>query len=201
MDWTKYSKKVVVVASPGVDQLGTEVGRAMPGDQVKFHMLASYTALRPKFRIALKTFGADTLRTKEYLSTLIDGSTAFMEVSIPSTSATIGTLKKSSPQSVADFLVPYVQTMTLGETAEFFIDFKLLDEKTKSLFFQERLKGQYESLPTDAQSLTIVLDCFRIVRSDPAGEKRVEHCRPNRNGNGAKAFESSMKNDSSQQSW
>ena len=172
MDWTKYSKKVVVVASPGVDQLGTEVGRAMPGDQVKFHMMASYTAPRPKFRIALKTFGADTLRTKEYLSTLIDGSTAFMEVSIPTTSATKGTLKKSSPQSVADFLVPYVQTMTLGETAEFFIDFKLLDEKTKSCFSKRDSRGNTKAsrrMPSRLPSYWIVSGLFAVIPPGKSG--------------------------------
>ena len=191
MDSTNQYSKKTIFPSLGVDQLGTQVGLAMPGDLVKFHMTASYSAIRPKFKIAGKKFGAETMRTKEYLSTQVVGSTAFIEVSIPPTiSATATTTGKT--KSVAEFLAPYARSMTLGETAEFFIDFKSLDEKSKNLFFQERLKGQYKSLPTDAQSLTILLDCFRIVRSDPAGKKRVEHHRPNRNGNGAKAFGSYM---------
>ena len=56
---------------------------------------------------------------------------------------------------------------------------------------EEILKDQDKSLPTDAQSITIILDFFRIVRSY-FGKKRVEYRRPNRNGNGAKAFGSYM---------
>jgi hypothetical protein len=56
---------------------------------------------------------------------------------------------------------------------------------------EEILKDQDKSLPTDAQSITIILDFFRIVRSY-FGKKRVEYHRPNRNGNGAKAFGSYM---------
>ena len=184
MDSTIQNNKKMIFPSPGVDQLGTQVGQAMPGDLVKFHMVASYSAMRPKFKIAGKKFGAERMRTEEYLSTPIVGSTAFIEISIPPTPIAV-------KKSVVEFLAPYAQTMTLGETAEFFFDFKSLDEKTKNLFFQEVLKGQYKSLPTDAQSITIVLDCFRIVRSD-LGKQQVEYRRPNRNGNGAKAFGSYM---------
>jgi hypothetical protein len=183
-DWTtKYGTKKVLFIGPGVDQLGRQVGLPVPGDVVKLHMTASYSALRPMFKVGGSKFGSVKMREKEFLSTHIVGEGAFVVVQIPIT--------YQPPQSVAEILAPFVQGMVLGETAQFAFDLETMDDKTKNLFFtaftKEKIhKGHYKNLPTDALKLTIVLDSFRIVRG------QTEHRRPNRNGAGAKALGSYM---------
>jgi hypothetical protein len=192
----KYATKKVLFVGPGVDQLGRPVGLPIPGDIVKLHMTASYSALRPKFQVGggKFKFGSVKMREKEFLSSHIVGECAFFVVQIPTTSSTTTTdsrLSSESPQQsvVADVLAPFVQGMVLGETAQFVLDLEAMDDKTKNVFFntQEKLhKGQYKTLPADALKLTIVLDSYRIVRN------KTEHRRPNRNGTGAKQLGSYM---------
>ena len=89
MDSTIQNNKKMIFPSPGVDQLGTQVGQAMPGDLVKFHMVASYSAMRPKFKIAGKKFGAERMRTEEFF--LPQTITVIVRYLLPSPSSNLPT--------------------------------------------------------------------------------------------------------------
>mmetsp|Transcript_26507 Transcript_26507/g.58105 ORF Transcript_26507/g.58105 Transcript_26507/m.58105 type:complete len:187 (+) Transcript_26507:99-659(+) len=165
-----HAQKIILVKSPGKDQLGIDVGTPQPGDVAKVHMTASYLAEEPLFKIGRRQIGAKP-RTKEFLSTHIVGDTAFFDFPIPK--------EPKAPTSATDILGQWVQGMPLGEHALFTFDFTEMDEKIKSFFLNKKLhKGQYKNIPAEAQRLTFEIDSFRIVRNKV-------HVRPSRYGTGA----------------
>ena len=170
MSLVKFEKKITTPSpSNGADQLGREVGTPLPGDVVKLHGTASYESNRPLFKIGSKNFGANKLRKTEFLSTHIVGETGFIQAKISSSPT-------KAPTSAADVLAQCVQTMMLGESAQFILDFASMDSTTQDLFCNTKIhKGHYKSIPRDAEKLVFELDLFRVGRDE------TEHFRTKRN--------------------
>ncbi|KAL3909718.1 MAG: hypothetical protein SGILL_007975, partial [Bacillariaceae sp.] len=144
---------------------------------VKFHMKASFAAEKPLFKLGKKKVGVK-LRKKEFLNTHIVGDTAFFEVEIP-------TETTKSPTTADEIFASCVRSISLGDSAVFFLDVDSMDPKASKTFQHKLHKGHYKNVAAGTQQLFLEIDSFRIVRTDPTTNLKIEHHRQNRNGTGA----------------
>lgn len=173
-------KTVIVDTGKGLDQLGHEIGMPQPGDVVKCHIKASYSAPVPL------PFGKKILRKKEFLDTSTIGETCFYEVTIPAK-----TNDQETTTTARDIITGWIQTMTLGEVAKFKLDLNQLqddDREVKWLFVTKRSsssssssmqplmhRSQFAHVPETIQQVTFQISLFRMIRKQKEHRRKVQN--------------------------
>jgi hypothetical protein len=178
------SKTVTFSAQTGKDQLGNVIGKPQLGDVAQIHLDASYTSVRPFFRLGFIKLGLKE-RKKDFLSTHIIGDTAFFDLEM---TKSVMADPPAEPKNFDELLAICARSMVLGEAATFVLDFSEQQQPyVKGLVVKAgRLhKGHFANVPDTALTMTLKIDSFRIQRRQEENDgKRKSHYRVSRNGMG-----------------
>lgn len=163
------------------------VGKPQVGDVAQIHLDASYTSMRPLFRIGLAKF-AEKERKKDFLSTHIIGSTAFFDLVM---TKNILEEHPAAPTTFRGLLALCARDMVLNESASFVFD---VNESSKHDWKKivtsmgKEHRGHFANVPDTVLTVTLKIDMFRIQRypSEKAEKRKSHHYRIDRNGRGGR---------------